>query len=83
MPLLLRIIEGVQAISYPLTIFFGGLGEPLFHPAIVDMVAQKQRIARCRVELITNGTLLSPQLSKDLIDAGLDMLWVSLDGANT
>ena len=75
-----RIIEGAQAISYPLTIFFGGLGEPLFHPAIVEMVAQAKD-ARCRVELITNGTLLSPQMSKDLIAAGLDMLWVSLDGA--
>ncbi len=31
--------------------------------------------------MITNGTLLTKSLSKRLIDAGLDMLWVSLDGA--
>ena len=33
------------------------------------------------MELITNGTLLTKPLSKQLIEAGLDMLWVSLDGA--
>ena len=34
-----------------------------------------------KVELITNGMLLTEQRSRELIDAGLDMLWVSLDGA--
>jgi MoaA/NifB/PqqE/SkfB family radical SAM enzyme len=33
------------------------------------------------VELITNGTLLTQDLSKQLIKSGLDRLWVSLDGA--
>jgi hypothetical protein len=33
------------------------------------------------VALITNGTLLVSAVSAELIDAGLDMLWVSLDGA--
>ncbi len=37
--------------------------------------------AGAAVELITNGTLLTPKLSHDLIAAGLDRLWVSLDGA--
>ena len=32
-------------------------------------------------ELITNGTLLTNEMSRRLIDAGLDVLWVSLDGA--
>jgi MoaA/NifB/PqqE/SkfB family radical SAM enzyme len=33
------------------------------------------------VELITNGTLLTQKLSRALIEAGLDTLWVSMDGA--
>jgi MoaA/NifB/PqqE/SkfB family radical SAM enzyme len=33
------------------------------------------------VELITNGTLLTLEMSNRLLEAGLDMLWVSLDGA--
>jgi hypothetical protein len=33
------------------------------------------------VQLITNGILLSAERGRDLIAAGLDSLWVSLDGA--
>jgi len=32
-------------------------------------------------ELITNGTLLGREMSRRLVEAGLDRLWVSLDGA--
>ena len=44
------------------------------------MVARAKETG-ANVELITNGTLLTRDLSHRLIDAGLDMLWVSLDGA--
>jgi MoaA/NifB/PqqE/SkfB family radical SAM enzyme len=75
-----RIVEGIRSFSSPPTVFFGGLGEPLAHPDIVEMVSQVKALGSS-VELITNGTLLTKPLSKQLIDAGLDALWVSLDGA--
>jgi MoaA/NifB/PqqE/SkfB family radical SAM enzyme len=75
-----RIIEGLGEFSPPPKIFFGGFGEPLSHPGIVEMVAEAKALGSC-VELITNGTLLTEEKSRQLIDAGLDMLWVSLDGA--
>jgi len=75
-----RIVEGLRSFSPPPTIFLGGFGEPLAHPEIVEMVAQVKALGS-PVELITNGTLLTKNLSKQLIEAGLDMLWVSLDGA--
>ncbi len=75
-----RIVEGVKAFSPRPSVFFGGLGEPLAHPNIVDMVSRMKALG-CSVELITNATLLTQSLSKQLIDAGLDILWVSLDGA--
>ncbi len=75
-----RIVEGLRSLSQPPDILFGGLGEPLAHPDIVEMVKQTKALASS-VELVTNGTLLSKSLSKQLIDAGLDILWVSLDGA--
>jgi MoaA/NifB/PqqE/SkfB family radical SAM enzyme len=76
-----RIIEGLKDFSPPPLVFFGGFGEPLSHPDIIDMVRQVKAIGS-RVELITNGTLLTPDTSKGLISAGLDMLWISLDGAS-
>lgn len=75
-----RIVEGLRTLSTPPLVFFGGLGEPLMHPDIVDMVGQAKACGGT-VELITNGTLLTRKMSADLIGAGLDTLWVSLDGA--
>lgn len=72
--------DGIAALPEKPLVFFGGLGEPLSHPKIVEMVAQV-KAQGARVELITNGTLLTARRSKQLIDAGLDTLWVSIDGA--
>ncbi|MBI2332539.1 MAG: SPASM domain-containing protein [Chloroflexi bacterium] len=36
----------------------------------------------CHVELITNGLLLTEKRSLEFIRAGLDVLWVSLDGSS-
>ncbi|HLF27299.1 MAG TPA: radical SAM protein [Anaerolineae bacterium] len=75
-----RILEDVSTIAPRPTLFFGGLGEPLFHPRTPEWVAQA-KAAGAAVELITNGTLLNEQKARQLIRAGLDRLWVSIDGA--
>jgi MoaA/NifB/PqqE/SkfB family radical SAM enzyme len=75
-----RVIEGLRDFLPPPTVFFGGLGEPLHHPQIVEMVASAKQLGT-HVELITNGTQLSPDLSRKLLEAGIDVLWVSIDGA--
>ncbi len=75
-----RIIAGITEFSPRPTAFFGGFGEPLAHPAIIRMVKAAKE-AGARVELITNGTLLDGRTTRALITAGLDRLWVSLDGA--
>jgi MoaA/NifB/PqqE/SkfB family radical SAM enzyme len=74
------IVGGLHAFDPVPTVFFGGFGEPLAHPHIVKMVTEAKD-AGARVELITNGTLLDAEMSDLLIRAGLDMIWVSLDGA--
>jgi MoaA/NifB/PqqE/SkfB family radical SAM enzyme len=61
-------------------VFFGGYGEPLAHPDIVQMVMEARALGG-PVELITNGTLLDDEMASGLVAAGLDRLWVSLDGA--
>jgi MoaA/NifB/PqqE/SkfB family radical SAM enzyme len=60
------------------TVFFGGMGEPLVHPALTAMVRAASEKGK-RTELITNGTLLSEQRAKELIDAGIREIWVSID----
>lgn len=60
------------------TVFFGGMGEPLFHKDIIYMI-QRASLNSRRVELLTNGTLLTREMSAALLDAGLSKLWVSID----
>ncbi|MCX7708100.1 MAG: radical SAM protein [Anaerolineae bacterium] len=74
------VLEGLRAFDPPPAVFFGGFGEPLAHPRIVDMVAAAKALGST-VELITNGVLLAGETARGLIAAGLDRLWVSLDGA--
>lgn len=61
------------------TVFFGGMGEPLLHPNIIEMVRSAALTVK-NIELITNATLLTSDMSKRLLEAGLDCLWVSMDG---
>ena len=76
-----RILTSLQQLEAMPTLFFGGLGEPLFHKHTVDWIAQAHA-AGARTELITNGTMLTEKRSRALIEAGLDLLWVSIDGAS-
>ncbi len=59
-------------------IFFGGMGEPLHHPRILDMVAATTSRGY-RVELLTNASLLTEAMAGSLIKLGLSRLWVSMD----
>jgi MoaA/NifB/PqqE/SkfB family radical SAM enzyme len=75
-----RIIDGIEEFSPTPSVFFGGYGEPLTHPHILEMVAAAKR-SGSTVELITNGILLSEPVARRLIELALDRLWVSIDGA--
>lgn len=65
------------------TINLAGQGEPLLHPKIVDMVryAKKEEVAE-RIEIVTNAFFLTPELSDQLIDAGVDRLRISIEGVS-
>ncbi len=60
---------------------FVGIGEPLLHKNIADMVeyAVSKNIANT-VEMLTNASLLTPEMSDSLISAGLSRLVVSVQG---
>jgi MoaA/NifB/PqqE/SkfB family radical SAM enzyme len=63
------------------TIFFGGIAEPFSHPDLLPMLRAAKETGR-RVELITNGATLNREIIAELFGLKLDMLWVSLDGAD-
>jgi MoaA/NifB/PqqE/SkfB family radical SAM enzyme len=75
------ILSGLKELSPMPSVYFGGIGEPLFHPRTIDWISRVKELG-VKVELITNGTILTEKKARQLIDAGLDVLWVSLDGAS-
>ena len=60
------------------TVFFGGMGEPLVHPALTEMAALAGSRGKT-VELVTNGTLLTREKAGELLKAGVSRIWVSID----
>ncbi len=76
-----RIIRGLRSFNPRPTVVFGGFGEPLSHPHIIQMI-KKVKAAGSPVELITNGTLLTEQVARALLSTKIDVLWLSLDGAS-
>ncbi|MHB8778487.1 MAG: radical SAM protein [Anaerolineales bacterium] len=74
------IFHGLKQMDPIPNVYFGGIGEPLFHVKTIEWIRRVKELG-VKVELITNGTILTEKISRELIDAGLDVLWVSLDGA--
>jgi len=59
---------------------FTGGGEPLMQPGLHGWIRDAVD-AGCRAGFLTNGTLLTPDSARQLVDAGLDWIGFSLDGA--
>lgn len=56
------------------------LGEPLLHPQIAEMIAyaKKKNVAE-KLVLYTNGSRLTPRLSRAIVDAGIDYIQLSIE----
>jgi radical SAM protein with 4Fe4S-binding SPASM domain len=79
-----KVVDEIAAFPRkPKVLMFDGHGEPLTHPRLAEMVRYaKERSAAERVEIVTNGSLLTREMSDALIDAGLDRMRVSLQGCS-
>lgn len=60
-------------------VHLGGFGEPLSHPEIFEMIKQIKDLG-LKVEIISNGSLLTQEAAQKLIDLQIDRLFISLDG---
>ena len=55
-------------------------GESLLHPRIFDIIKYCQKY-NVRTELSTNTSLLNEKVSKDIVNSGLSMIYLCIDGA--
>jgi len=59
------------------------LGEPLIHPQLCEMVRRIKQSDICyQVEITTNASLMTKSVAEQLVDAGLDILRISVYGAD-
>lgn len=58
-------------------------GEPLLNPRFAKMVryAKSKKCAE-RIDTTTNASLLNPKINREIIDAGLDRINISIEGVN-
>ncbi|OIQ02500.1 MAG: radical SAM protein [Syntrophobacteraceae bacterium CG2_30_61_12] len=80
-----RTIEQMKAFPRKFKfVSFTGQGEPLTNKRLPDLVMRLRKAEVADVtEVITNGALLTPKISRALIDAGLDRMKISIQGINT
>ena len=73
----------VDKKSYKCTVFINAQGEPLLYEPLPELIKEiKANKKTERVVLITNGTLLTSNLCRKLINSGLDQINVSINAIN-
>lgn len=73
-----------QAVSWNINyINLHNFGEPLIDPDFVWKIKYAKKQGITKISTNTNGQLLNKNLSKQLIKAGLDEIYISLDAAST
>lgn len=79
-----KIIVELQSIDYHGKILFSALSEPLLHKQVEELIyLTKIRLPLARIEIVSNGDLLTEHKLKKLHKAGLDTISVSMyDGSH-
>lgn len=80
-----KIIDDIKQTGRKIKMLrFAAIGEPLLHPQISEMVeyAKKADIADS-IDIVTNGALLTHELSDKLVQAGLSRLRISIEGLSS
>lgn len=78
-PLFKKIVDEAQDFAFDVNL--AHRGESLLHPQLTEMIRYTQKKSLF-IRLHTNGSLLTEEISNQIIGSGLDLLSFSLDGYN-
>jgi len=76
-----RILEQLPAWDLK-TLYLSGFGEPLLDETLPDKISQARPRTKAEIAIVSNGSLLTREMARNLSAAGLDRIHLSLDGAN-
>ncbi len=79
-----RLVVAMQALPVDdrarMVVGFAGMGEPLLHPQLPRLIGLIKQGLGCVVGVTTNGLRLDDDCGRRLVEAGLDVLHVSVHG---
>ena len=79
-----KIIDDICMFDHPIKVLrLYKDGEPLMNPNIVEMI-QYAKESKCsdRIDITTNASLLTPEISKGIVEAGLTRINISVEGVS-
>jgi radical SAM protein with 4Fe4S-binding SPASM domain len=79
-----KIIDDIKEFRKPLKMLrLAASGEPLINKNLAQMIAYaKEKGVTEHIEIVSNGSLLNPQLNRELVAAGLDRIRISIEAAD-
>lgn len=77
-----KIVRDIMELSVlPKRILLQGLGEPLLYPGLPALIKKiRQSGYEGRVDLVTNGSLMTHEMADELVAAGVSKIIISLQG---
>ena len=76
-----EIWEAIRShLSQVQSVDFTGGGEPLLQPRLAQWIAEA-KAAGCETGFLSNGLLLTEEKLKEILDAGVNWICISMDGA--
>lgn len=81
----LKLIKDLDEFEKPVKVIrLYGLGEPMLNQHFIDMVTVAKKSSKVlAVDTTTNGSKLSIDYNKKLIDSGIDRINISIEGMNS
>lgn len=73
--LIKKVVAELKDLNYEGSIVFAGFGEPMLHPELLKLISYFKDI---RLELVTNGDLLTAKIIREMIDSGIDLICISM-----
>ncbi len=75
-----RFVDDLATMGSPILVLSGG--EPLYRPDIFEIARYAADTGRVKVAMATNGTLVDERVAKKIVEAGVERVSISLDGAD-
>ncbi len=77
-----KVLDEIRQWNKPCGILTHGAGEPLLYPKLEDILIEASKISHLSTGFMTNGMLLTEDISQKLVELQVNSIALSIDGVN-